>query len=116
MFTAIRRKPLVTRTRKFSKDWPETHFWLFLGTNVQIVKLRGKDDPIVFRHFQAMPGVSSFDCLCMSAVCVLNTLALSISIIQEIGLNIEKIVEIFCTMIASPIEVANNTVIIKDAN
>ena len=52
----------------------------------------------------------------MSAVCVLNTLALSISIIQEIGLNIEKIVEIFCTMIASPIEVANNTVIIKDAN
>ena len=53
------------------------HFWLFLGRNVEIVKLGGKDRRIVFRHFQAMSGV------------IWSPLALSISIIQEIG-NIKR--------------------------
>ena len=49
----------------------------------------------------------------MSAVCVLDTLALSVSIIQEIG-NIKRyVVEIFCTMIVSPIETAKNNVLMK---
>ena len=49
--------------------------------------------------------------LCMSVNCVyiLDTLALSMSIIQEIG-------NINCTMIVSPIEAAKNTVIMKDSN
>ena len=51
----------------------------------------------------------------MSAVCVLKKLALSISIIHEIG-NIKSIVEIFCKMIISPIETAMNTVLMNDSN
>ena len=47
-------------------------------------------------------------------VCTRNTG--KISIIQEIG-NIKRyIVDIFCTMIVSPIEVTKNTVLMKDAN
>ena len=53
--------------------------------------------------------------LCMSVVCVLDTLALSISIIQEIG-NIKRLWKYVYTMIASPIEAAKNTVIMKDSN
>ena len=74
---------------------PGNAFLAFLGTNVQIVKLRGKD------RIQTFSG--NVGCLVsMSVVYVLDTLALSISI--------------FCTRIVSPVAAGKNTVLMKDSN
>ena len=66
------------------------------------MKLRGKD------RIQTFSG--NVRCLFGCPVCK------SVSIIQEIGNIKRSLVEIFCTMIASPVQAAKNAVIMKDSN
>ena len=60
---------------------PRNAFLAIPGNKCQIMKLRGKN---LIQTCQVY-----LIALCMSAVCVLDTFALSISIIQEIG-NIKR--------------------------
>ena len=56
--------PAIKDQKSLNIVAPETHFWLFLGTNVQIVKLRGKDRIQTFSgNVRCLFGCPMYKCI-----------------------------------------------------